>query len=87
MLQLEEALIAVPSLGGGMVQRGLFYNNTSGMEGVQYNITLAYAVGDQAALSVVTSGLSGIGVNTTVSEVTHSNNAGHLYCDLCMRPW
>ena len=59
----------LPSLGGGIVRRGSFYNSTTGTEGFQYNVTLAYATGDLAALSVVASDLSGIGVSTTVTEV------------------
>lgn len=61
--------MGLPSLGGGIVRRISFYNSTTGREGFQYNVTLAYATGDLAALSVVASDLSGIGVSTTVTEV------------------
>lgn len=67
--QLEEALIGVPSLGGGIVEREVFYDSVLGLEGTRYNVTFGYATGDLAALAVVTSGLSGIGLNATVSEV------------------
>lgn len=46
-----------------------FYDPITGLNGTQYNVTLGYATGDLAALTVVTSGLSGIGLNATVSEV------------------
>lgn len=49
--------------------RNAFYNAASGLEGTQYNITLAYAIGDVASLTLVTSSLSGVGINATVSEV------------------
>lgn len=67
--QLEEALAGIPSLGGGLVLREQFYNMTSGLEGIRYNITLGYATGDLAMLSVVTSDLAGVGVKTSASEV------------------
>lgn len=67
-------LAGIPSLGGGIVVREEFYDPISGLEGTQYNVTLSYAIGDLAALTVVTSGLSGVGLNTTVSEVTSSES-------------
>lgn len=54
--------------------RSEFYDPASGLDGTQYNVTLSYAIGDLAALTVVTSGLSGIGLNATVSEVTFSGS-------------
>lgn len=68
-MQLQEALAEIPSLGGGIVVREDFYDSLSGLEGTQYNVTLAYAIGDLASLAVVTEGLSGVGLNATVSEV------------------
>lgn len=49
--------------------REVFYDEISGLEGIRYDITFAYTVGDLASLVVDASGLSGIGVQTTVSEV------------------
>lgn len=51
-----------------------FYDPISGLDGTQYNVTLSYAIGDLAAITVITSGLSGIGLNATVSEVTYSED-------------
>lgn len=47
----------------------MFYDSGLGLEGTQYNVTFGYAIGDLAALTVVTAGLSGVGLNATVSEV------------------
>lgn len=68
--QVERVLVGIPSLGGGIVDKGAFFDPSTGLKGTQYNITLAYTTGDLASLALVTSGLSGVGVNTTVSEVT-----------------
>lgn len=55
-----------------------FYDPISGLGGTQYNVTLSYAIGDLAALTVITSGLSGVGLNATVSEVTYSESEADI---------
>lgn len=57
-------------MGGGIVAREPFYDAASGLEGTRYNVTMAYAIGDVAALAVVTDKLSGVGLNATVTEVS-----------------
>lgn len=49
-----------------------FHDPISGLDGTRYNVTLAYAIGDLATLTVITSELSGVGLNATVSEVMYS---------------
>lgn len=64
-----------------MVLRDTFHNISSGLEGVRYNVTLSYAIGDLATLSVVTSGLSGIGVEASVTEVRGASRPSRLGSD------
>ncbi len=75
-IKFQEALAGIPSLGGGIVAREAYYDSTSGLEGEQYTITFAYSIGDLASLSVVTDGLSGVGISVTVEEVScHSRTS------------
>lgn len=57
-------------MGGGIVVLEDFFDPVSGLEGTRYTVTLAYSIGDLAALAVVTDGLSGVGISTTVVEVS-----------------
>ena len=70
VLQIQEALAEIPTLGGGIVALEDFSDPSSGLEGTQYTVTLAYSIGDLAALAVVTDGLSGVGISITVVEVS-----------------
>lgn len=75
--------------------RADFYDPISGLDGTQYNATLSYAIGDLASITVITSGLSGIGLNATVSEVRFSaddavkyssRNSQWISCTQCGKP-
>lgn len=68
-----------------MVTRETFYNATTELEGTRYNVTLSYAIGDLATLSVVTSDLVGVGVSTSVTEVRVVFNAGFVLHDCATR--
>lgn len=49
-----------------------FDDPVSGLGGTRYNVTLGYTIGDVASLTVVSSGLAGVGIDTTVLEVNLS---------------